>query len=168
MSAQHWLGPSTGAQFSDCKRYRWLLWRVWDHKLPMFGFIGLNPSTADETNDDPTVARCGVRARKMGAGGLVVGNLYGYRATDPRKMKEQADPVGEFNDVHLRMLGQSCKTVLLGWGAHATRGRSALIIGMLRALPKPPKLIHLGLTGSGEPRHPLYVGYKTPYIEVAP
>lgn len=166
MSERYWVGPSMGANFSDCKRYRWLLWRVWEDRKPLFGFIGLNPSTADETNDDPTVARCGVRARNLGAGGLLVGNLYGYRATDPRKMKEQDNPVGQYNDTHLRLMGDICQTVLLGWGAHAEKGRSALIIGMLRALPKPPNLIHLGLTGSGEPRHPLYIGYKTPYTEL--
>lgn len=159
-------GP-LGAEFSECGRYRWLLWRIWNDGIPPLGVIMLNPSTADATNDDPTVARCGNRARLLQRGGLIVGNLYGFRATDPRKMKAAEDPVGPHNDSHLRMLGKLCDTVFIGWGAHAESGRAGLVIGMLRALQKPPRLIHLGLTSSGNPRHPLYVGYKTPYLELA-
>lgn len=160
-------GP-IGAEFSECGTYRYMLWRVWDETLPPLGVILLNPSTADATNDDPTVARCTNRARRLQRGGLIVGNLYGFRATDPRKMMGAVDRVGPFNDPHLRMIGRLCPTILLGWGAHAAPGRAALVIGMLRALDTGrPVLKHLGLTASGQPRHPLYVGYDTPYQELA-
>lgn len=158
-------GPM-GAKFSDCEKYRYLLWRVWTDSIEPFGFIGLNPSTADETNDDPTVARCGNRARSLQRGGLIVGNLYGFRATDPKNMKAAEDPVGPDNDAHLHMMGTLCPTILVAWGAHAEKGRAELVLGMLRALPRPPRLIHLGLTKSGHPRHPLYIGYDVPYQEL--
>lgn len=159
-------GPM-GADFSECGAYRFLLWRIWDDRRPPLGAIMLNPSTADAIKDDPTVARCGNRARRLQHGGVIVGNLYGFRATDPRKMKAAEDPVGPHNDPHLRMIGTLCPTILLAWGSHAEKGRAQLVIEMLRSHPSKPKLLHLGLTKDGHPRHPLYVGYETPYQEIA-
>ena len=74
---------SSGAVFSECKRYRYSLWRVWNPDLPVCMFLMLNPSTADETTNDPTVERCQRRAVQMGYGGLHVGNIFAWRSTDP-------------------------------------------------------------------------------------
>ena len=81
------------AVFSPCRTYRYALSRVWAADKPYALFIGLNPSTADETLDDPTIRRCIDFAKRWGYGGLVMANLFAYRATDPAVMKRAAEPV---------------------------------------------------------------------------
>ena len=77
------------ATFSECRKYRYTLWRRWDGLFASgyAMFIGLNPSTADETNDDPTIRRCIGYARDWGYGGLCMTNLFAFRATLPKNMK---------------------------------------------------------------------------------
>ena len=93
------------AVLSECKKYRYMLRRVWDRTKPACLFIGLNPSTADATVDDPTIRRCVGFADSWGYGELVVGNLYAFRATKPKDMFNQDDPVGPFNDLWLKKWG---------------------------------------------------------------
>ena len=150
----------SGAVFSECRKYRYLLWRFWDRSRPPLGWIALNPSTADEVKDDPTVSRCIIRSGRLGYGGIVLGNIYGYRATDPAEMERQADPVGMANDAALLHIARFCPVVVCAWGNHATIGRQELVVGMLRAMQKPPTLKHLGMTKTGRPKHPLYIGYS--------
>src|SRR3954469_17706712 len=88
----------TGARFSADGLYRYALWRVWDADRGLCNFLMLNPSTADETVNDPTVARCARRARSWGYGGLVVTNLFAFRATDPSGLRAAPDPVGPEDD----------------------------------------------------------------------
>ena len=76
------------AKFSNDRIYRYALWRVWDESLPKLLFIGLNPSTADEINDDPTMRRCIRFAKDLGYGTFIMGNIFGYRSTDPKKIKQ--------------------------------------------------------------------------------
>ncbi len=84
------------AHLSICRRYRYALLRRWgEGKNAMF--IGLNPSTADETADDPTIRRCVSFAKAWGFGGLCMANLFAYRATNPADMLMQADPIGPDN-----------------------------------------------------------------------
>ena len=80
---------ASGAVFSPCERYRYKLWRVWDPARPLgcVMFLMLNPSTATDTEDDPTIRRCIGYARSWGYGGLYVGNLFAYRATDPADLR---------------------------------------------------------------------------------
>src|ERR1019366_6557448 len=93
------------AILSDCRRYRFELWRTWDDLLNDGNgyamFVGLNPSTADETEDDPTIRRCTDYAQRWGYSGLCMTNLFAYRATLPQDMRGAPDPVGEGNDDHL-------------------------------------------------------------------
>ena len=79
------------AVFSPCRTYRYALSRVWAADKPYALFIGLNPSTADETLDDPTIRRCIDFAKRWGYGGLVMANLFAYRATEPSEMKAATD-----------------------------------------------------------------------------
>lgn len=62
----------TGATFSKDRLYRYQLWRIWDESKPYMNVIGLNPSTADETKDDPTIRRCLGFAKAWGYGALRV------------------------------------------------------------------------------------------------
>jgi len=140
------------AEFSPDRQYRYVLVRRWARDS-MLACIGLNPSTADESVDDPTVRRWVGFARRQGFGGIVVGNLYGYRATDPRALWSVQDPVGPGNDAALRRIGAACRTVLVSWGAvPRCRDRVYDVMALLRGR----NVVSLGRTKAGWPRHPLY------------
>ena len=150
----------TGALFSECGRYRYTLWRRWSEG-PSFLAIMLNPSTADEVVNDPTVQRVQIRAKSLGFGRLVVTNIFAYRATDPVVMRAQSDPVGPENDRYITEQAQQAEMIMLGWGNHgAFRNRGQEVLRLLEGLGVVP--FCLGLTGSGQPRHPLYVSYQMP------
>ena len=82
------------AKFSACRKYRYALWRTWDESKPYVMIIGLNPSTADENKNDPTITRCINFAKSWGYGGVCVTNLFAFRATVPSDMKTSNDPIG--------------------------------------------------------------------------
>ena len=86
------------ALYSDCERYRYALTRIWEPKGQRALFIMLNPSTATEVQNDPTVERCERRARALGFGAFRVCNIFAWRDTDPRAMRAAAEPVGPEND----------------------------------------------------------------------
>jgi len=148
-------GTVSASVHSACGRYRYALTRAWGDGPRLLAVL-LNPSTADATRDDPTLARCMARARQAGCGALRVVNLFALCATDPRALARAADPVGPGADASLREGLGWADLVLCGWGNHGTlAGRSASVRALLRAAGRP--LLHLGLTRRGEPRHPLYL-----------
>ncbi len=154
---------ASSAVFSDCERYRYLLTRVWQPQAPRALFILLNPSTATETQNDPTVERCERRARALGFGGFRVTNIFAFRATDPREMRAAPDPIGPGNDAaiaeSLDWAANPDDRIVCAWGAHGVHlGRGSAVEAALRA--KKQALYHLGLTQSGAPRHPLYISYE--------
>ena len=144
------------AEFSPCRTWRYVLRRQWAFG-PKLGFILLNPSTADETKNDPTIRRCIGFARGAGFGGLVLGNVFALRSTDPLALRSASDPVGPGNDEALRSIGLEAEgRIVCGWGAHgAFRGRGAEVVRMLGELGIRPTA--LALTKAGEPKHPLYL-----------
>lgn len=145
------------AVYSDCERYRYTLTRVWGPG-PKVLFVMLNPSTATELQNDPTVERCERRARALGFGGFRVVNIFAFRATDPKVMRAVADPVGPDNDSAILASLEWADSVVCAWGNHGQHlSRGAQVVALLNSAGRP--LHHLGLTGLGEPRHPLYVGY---------
>lgn len=147
----------TSAILSDCRKYRYALWRTWgDLEAPdskgYAMFIGLNPSTADETLDDPTIRRCVGFAKDWGYDGLCMTNLFGFRATDPNVMKKADDPVGPDNDSTLLELAKSAAVVVAAWGTHGIyMGRDIYMTVRV------PKLHYLKRTVAGHPSHPLYL-----------
>lgn len=132
--------------------HRYSLTRVWDASLPQVTYILLNPSTADETQLDPTLKQCVKIARFNGFGGMIILNLYAYRATKPKDMKTASDPVGALND---QVLAAATGTIVGGWGNHADPLRAAAI----RAMHPDMKVLKLNATG--QPKHPLYVAGNT-------
>ena len=108
------------AVYSDCEAYRYRLERVW-HEGPRVVFVMLNPSTATEAQNDPTVERCERRARALGFGGFAVGNIFGFRATDPKLMRAAADPVGPGNDAAILAMAAQADRVICAWGTHGAR-----------------------------------------------
>ena len=146
------------AVYSPCEAYRYALTRVWDPAAVRLVFVMLNPSTATELQNDPTVERCERRARALGAGGFRVVNIFAYRATDPRLMRAQQDPVGPDNDAAIVDAAGWGQRLVCAWGSHGAHlGRGLAVEALLRRLGQP--LFHLGLTQAGAPKHPLYISY---------
>ena len=118
----------------------------------------LNPSTATEVQNDPTVERCERRARALGFGAFRVTNIFAWRDTDPKNMRAAAEPIGPANDAAISTAAAWADMVLCAWGTHgAYLDRGAQVETLLRATAKP--LFHLGLSKAGHPKHPLYIGY---------
>jgi len=153
-----------GAHISDCGSYRYNLYRCWDRSKPFMAFVMLNPSTADASEDDPTIRRCMSFAKRENCGGIEVVNLFAYRATDPKQMKSVIDPVGPENDAYLHEVAMDDnKYIVCAWGAHGShRGRDKEV---LKLLDIGSTIRHLGLTKAGQPKHPLYLKSDTPLQE---
>jgi len=143
-----------GATFSPDRHYRYSLWRQWEPNKPYALFIGLNPSTANEQDDDPTIRRCKRFAADWGYGALYMANLFALRATHPKEMLAHPLPVGMDNNTGLQQLAHDAGIILCAWGAHGGHlQRDEQVKTLLAAY----ELKCLGLTQSGKPRHPLYI-----------
>jgi hypothetical protein len=146
-----------GALLADGGRYRYWLTRRWAPGSPAT-FVMLNPSTADDQADDPTIRRCIGFARRWGYGALHVVNLYALRATHPTALAGAVDPVGPDNDHWLTTAATNARltnTLLIAaWGAHPRTPRR---VAHVLALPGMQRLHALGRTRTGAPRHPLYL-----------
>jgi len=142
-----------GAVFSRDRVHRYWLWRTFDRGIGRVAFIGLNPSTANEVRDDPTVSRCIRYAQEWGFGRLDMLNVFAFRATDPKEMRAAPDPVGPDNDEWLLGITGEVDLVVAAWGTHAAHlGRGPQVRELLGGI----QLHHLGLTRGGYPYHPLY------------
>ncbi len=147
------------AVYSDCERYRYLLTREWAPDQGRVLFVMLNPSTATEVQNDPTVERCERRARALGYGAFRVCNIFAWRATDPRAVRAAADPVGPLNDKAIAESAPWADRIICAWGTHGAHlERGPTVERLLRA--QGVELWHLGLSKAGHPRHPLYLGYS--------
>ena len=147
---------AAGAEFSRCRRWRYLLWRRWDARRPAANFLMLNPSTADAVQLDPSCTRARNFAKAWGYGGLLVTNLFGWRATDPEQMKAAKDPVGRGNDAAILRAAQESALVVCAWGNHgAFMERGVRVLKFLK--DGNVKLNYLRLNSSGHPAHPLYL-----------
>jgi len=145
--------------FSDDRLYRYTLWREWDESLPYLMVIGLNPSVADETLDDPTIRKCRGFAKQWGFGSLCMTNLFAWRDTDPSKMKKVAFPIGESNQHHLLRCASGAGMVLAAWGAQGSHlGQDAVVKCFMRQINI--TLHCLRPTKDGHPGHPLYIPYS--------
>lgn len=156
------LNETRDAVFSSCRKYRYRLSQIWDESKPPLTWLMLNPSTADEVKNDPTVERCERRARMWGYGGSVVFNIFAFRATDPKDMRAQNDPVGPENDMWIRKIAKQSGEfdVVAGWGehgAHMERGQAVLDIFKQES----GRISALKINASGHPAHPLYIAYKS-------
>jgi len=141
----------TGATFSKDKKYRYALWRIWDKSKPYAMFICLNPSTADEVKNDPTVTRCINYAKNWDYGSLYMTNLFAFRATNYREMKTAKEPIGEKNDYWLQKIANNAGIIIAAWGNHGFfMDRNKVIKKLI------PKLYCLKQNKTGQPVHPLY------------
>lgn len=154
------------AVYSDCERYRYTLRREWGGGSGGVTFVMLNPSTATEVQNDPTVERCERRARAMGYSAFQVVNIFALRATDPPDMRRAGDPIGPENDAAIVQAAAWADRIICAWGTHgAFMGRGVQVTQMLRQ--QGHSLYHLGLAKGGAPKHPLYIGYNVQPMEWA-
>lgn len=150
------------AVFSPCGTYRYLLQRSWDIRLKAVCFLMLNPSTADASQDDPTVRRCLGFAARLGFGQIEIVNLFALRTTDPAKLREHHDPIGPENDEQIVAAAHICDTTICAWGTNGTyQGRDKVVLTLLRDNGIKPHALRL--SKRGHPAHPLYLpGSLTP------
>jgi len=146
----------SGAVFSPCRRWRYLLWRRWDPARPVANFLMLNPSTADEWQLDPSCTRARLYAERWGYGALIVTNIFGWRATDPQVMKAVRDPVGRGNDRAILRAAREAEIVVCAWGNHGAHlGRSDAVRKLLGKAKIEARVLRMN--AGGEPAHPLYL-----------
>jgi hypothetical protein len=142
----------SGAKFSSCRKYRFVLYRIWNKALPMIMFIGLNPSKAGETNDDPTIRRVKSMAAAWGFGGVYMLNCFPYISTNPDDLNDFGNT--EENDLWLQNIAGKCTEIIFAWGNFSIvkeKGRDKELQSMF------PNAKALIINKDGSPRHPLYV-----------
>jgi hypothetical protein len=142
-----------GAVFNDTNNrlYRYALWRIWKEEKGLVMFIGLNPSTANERDNDPTIRRVMSFAYNWGFGGVVMANIYGLISPYPEALQACEDPIGG-NDQWVEALGKYCHRVVFAWGKFKQAAKwSQPLIEMF------PDAFALKINKDGTPRHPLYV-----------
>ena len=134
--------------------YRYALERTWDERKPKLMFLMLNPSTADANIIDRTVGRCLGYAQTWGYGGLLIGNVFALRSTDPKVLRRHRDPVGPDNDFHLKAMAERSELIVAGWGTNVRINpeREDVVKEMFAG-----RLFCLALNSDGTPGHPLYL-----------
>ena len=164
----------TDASFSECGNYRWWLKRRISKEDNILFFIGLNPSKANDFEDDPTMRRLSGFCKTWGYGQLVVVNLFARISHSPAMLRRCSDPIGKANNQGLLFFSRSwserpCWDLWLGWGAGGVlQGRNFEVIAMMQNhiqnrrnnFPESLGPLCLGLTVNGHPRHPLYLSAK--------
>ncbi len=152
------------AIYSPDMRHRYLLTR--DLRTldgPVLGCVGLNPSTADAFDDDPTIRKIRGYGRRWGFPRLLMGNLFGFRSTDPKGLRTADDPVGPPNAEYLEQIVRDADRVLVAWGAcnvsRAVRERASAQATIVCELARKhgKTLYALRETKDGHPYHPLYL-----------
>lgn len=152
------------ATMSTCTRYRYRLLRRWNDS-PLACWVMLNPSTADESIDDPTIRRCISFAKEWGMGGVMVLNLFAFRATDPKQLKGIDDPIGKENDEWIvkvtdEIMGaKEPGRIVYAWGTHGAHLHRDEEVRKLLDRHKP---LCIGRNRDGSPKHPLYTAASTP------
>lgn len=142
------------ALISPTGTHRYLLTRSWAMREPHTCFIMLNPSTADASVDDPTIRRCMGFARAWGSGSIAVVNLFAFRATNPKALRQERDPIGHENNMHIQLAVEDAERIVLAWGAQGDLyDRDLEVLDLLKSY----QLYTLGVTKAGHPKHPLYL-----------
>lgn len=159
-------GFESGATFSADRRYRYRLWRVWGDSEHRCVFVGLNPSTADETKDDPTIRKCIGFAKRWGFGAIDMVNLFAWRSTDPTGLiSAYPAHVGPDNDEHLAGTFDAAHRIVWAWGRHCSAVRRLVQERVAASdwfsVPRKCEVGVLGRSQDGSPRHPLMLAYTT-------
>ena len=148
----------SSAVYSPCKTYRYSLSRIHKRARKSLLFILLNPSTATEKKNDPTIARCQQRAKLLGYKSFIICNLFAFRTKSPLLMKNYHAPIGSENNRIIEESLRMANQVICAWGNHGTHlNQAETVIKIIETVGK--SAYHLGLTKRNQPIHPLYVHY---------
>lgn len=143
-----------GAEFSPCGKYRYKLWRIWDEGKPLAMCIGLNPSTANATNPDPTITNLIKMLKLLGYGGFYMTNLFAWISSKPEDLLTCEDPLGD-NEKALKEVEQLCDNVIVCWGNFKQATKR-----IKEVLPRYPDALCFGINQNGTPAHPLAMMYQ--------
>ena len=147
------------AVYSPCKSYRYSLTRKHTKAKELLLFILLNPSTATEFKNDPTIARCEKRSQLMGYNAFIICNLFAFRTKSPQIMKSCPDPIGPENNRIIEESLSCVNKVICAWGNNGIHlDRANMVMSMIKSVGTPA--YHLGLTKLKQPTHPLYIDYN--------
>lgn len=151
------LFENNGAEFSECKNYRYALWRIWDESLPLVMMVGLNPSTADAVDNDPTIRYVRKFAEKWGYGGFYMMNCFAYISSKPELIKR--NPMSdEWNNNMLTVIAAKCESVVFAWGKFQIIKQSGRYDELVEMFPN---AMCIGQK-DGHPYHPLWAGMWAP------
>jgi hypothetical protein len=154
--------PHYGAEFSEDRVYRYCLWRVWDSTKPLVMFIGLNPSTANESKNDNTISKLMKIAKHNGYGGFYMMNLFAVISKDPNILLSHPNPIGN-NNGWLEKIAPLCATTVFAWGSFKqAEVRAKEVKAMF------PNAHCLWQNKNGSPKHPLYCLDKQEIIHFNP
>ena len=149
------LFETSGAHFSLDRKYRYYLYRIWDYSKPKILFIGLNPSTANENEDDPTIRRVKRFAKDWGYGGVYMMNLFAFVTPYPEELKKCENPQGS-NDYWLDAISKRCDHILFAWGSFPEASeRAKEVVAYFK------QGLALRVNKDGSPAHPLYIPAST-------
>lgn len=144
-----------GALFTEDGLHRYRLWRIWDKSKPLAMFVGLNPSTANEAKNDPTIYNVIKFCERWGYGGFYMMNLFSIVSSDPKVLNTTTDPILD-NDTHLKHVAGLCKHIIFAWGKFTqAQERRKAVEGMF------PEAMCIGQK-DGHPFHPLWAGMWAP------
>lgn len=142
-----------GADFSECGLYRYSLWRIWDESKPLVMFVGLNPSTANAENDDPTIRRVKSISATLGYGGIYMCNCFAYISTNPKMLQAETLEATIKNADVLKRVAERCAEVIFAWGNFDIVKKMGVDKKMSEAFPTAKALF---INKNGSPKHPLY------------
>ena len=145
------------AVISDCGKYRYELHRQWDKDKDKVLFIMLNPSTADSHEDDLTTIRCVNFAKKWGSGGIMIGNIYPFRAKRPKDLRKWLKTPNNglwenrgSNISHVQAMASKADRIICAWGCNYKDG----VPDWIDELDSPVYCLELCKDGV-TPKHPL-------------
>jgi hypothetical protein len=142
-------GLIKGAEFSECRKYRYALWRIWRDDRPIVMIIGLNPSTANEADDDTTISNLRTMLTSLGYGGFYMMNLFALISSNPDNLRSCPDPVKD-NDLWLTEISKRCKEIFFAWGSFKQAEYRIKKVEVAF-----PNAKCFGKTAKGKPLHPL-------------
>jgi hypothetical protein len=159
------------AIISDCGKFRYRLEREVATEGPVYAFFGVNPSTADASLDDATVRKWRGFVSRWGGSRFIVGNVFAFRATEVKELATATDPIGRLNNDHIASIIADADILVPCWGNRSKvppslRSSFRWLLQTLHATDKP--IMAFGLSKSGDPLHPLMLGYSTPLIRLEP
>ena len=157
--------------FSECRSYRWILKRELLIGEKTIVFIGLNPSKANSSTNDSTLSRIINFCSKWNYKNIYIVNLFGLISKSPSELSKSNDPIGSNNDLiilkSLEFWQQNTNCDLwLGWGDKGQlNGRDRKVLKFIKNFSDlksnennySKRLLSLGLSKKGNPRHPLYM-----------